>query len=173
AYIVNENMGHWDSVTKVWHSNYDYLGVTKKYSGGYGYTGTSSTWSYGDNTYTKVGDTWVPSTSAIAKQSKQYNYGDENCDYCGYGVVGKAGYCLECGTCDDCGDFRQDCQCWSGYYKNFDWDQRATARKALDASPCPTENGIPTLGYRKSADMDRAGMSCSDIVDQIDALESE
>ena len=168
AYLINESCGHWDTVTGVWHSNKDYLGWSAKYS----YTGGG---------YTKVGNTWVPSTTnKYDPITRSWSGAKGNCTFCGYGYVGKAGYCLECGTCEDCFQFRKDCECWSSYYRNFDWDHKTTAQKALETARkelnCPTENNVPTLGYRDNKpwakNTDRGGMSLSQIVDQIDAMES-
>lgn len=156
AYIVNEKAGNWDSVTGVWHSNYDYIGYSAKYPYWQNPKSYSSTWQ-GNPTYRKN-----EQGVYVADYSKS-----DNCVFCNYGIVGKSGYCMECGTCADCMQEREECQCYAGYYNSFDWNAQAISRKALD---CPRENGIPTIGYRSTADKDyaRGGMELNDIMDQID-----
>lgn len=125
-YIVNEKQGHWDEYTGVWHSNWDYIGRPAKTT--INYDSPVATWD--SRGWSRQGNVYVP------------KYADKgHCLYCGYGLIGKAGYCIECGTCEECGAFRTDCECWAHYYNNFDWDQKQIARKATD--------NIVTMGPKK------------------------
>lgn len=128
AYLINEKAGNWDKKTSVWHSNYDYLGRQ--------YAAPKRATSYHKNS----AGFWVSTSSC------------EFCEFCGYGLIGKAGYCIECGTCNDCGEFRRECQCYSSYYRNFDWNQSTIGRsvsaigqKAIDATKCTKELPLPEV----------------------------
>ena len=129
AYLVNEKAGVWDEYTGVWHSNYDYIGRSAKYGTG----------SYGPYWSKNAGGVW---TKTYPQSTKEWSRNGQ-CLYCGWGAIGKAGFCLECGTCEDCGAYRTDCQCYAGYYKTFDWDQTVIGRKALEsgtAASCGVRN---------------------------------
>lgn len=123
SYLVNESSGNWDTVTGVWHSNYDYVGRAAKYP------------------IASAG--WSQSKNGVYTYRSPYYQDSNSCDFCGYGLIGKAGYCLECGTCDECAAFRAECNCYSHYYRSFDWDQESIARKALDCK-------VTTLGPKNA-----------------------
>jgi predicted glutamine amidotransferase len=111
-YIVNEKEGHWDRITKNWHSNYDYLGWTK-YSGSYSSTATQG---------------WTPTTIGKRRSEIQKALADSTlCYICEFGHYTTSGYCDECGTCEECLENRLDCQCYLGASWNTDRDDISAA----------------------------------------------
>lgn len=54
-----------------------------------------------------------PNWPAVAgtTPARQDYYG---CVLCSYGVIDRAGYCLDCRSCQDCAEHVRDCLCWTG-----------------------------------------------------------
>lgn len=104
AYIVNEDKGHWDTLTGLWHSNHDYLWV--------------SSWAKPVTTTIAVGANGKPLPWWEQQETT------EDCLMCNYGRVNQAtNFCSECGTCQDCFEHSRDCQCfqrgrWLDAYKS-------------------------------------------------------
>lgn len=106
AYIVNEDRGHWDKATGIWHSNHDYLGD------GYDRWGATAT----PAAKTPESD-YLPQT--IGRSLAQIRADieaelDERCDMC-HGPFDHAGFCMDCSTCRDCYEPAKECQCWVHY----------------------------------------------------------
>lgn len=83
AYIINEGSGNWDTVTGMWHSNYDYLPWPKKY----------------------------PAMGSTQKEDQADFDDPTRCYFCGMGVD-TSGYCENCQTCQDCYEHFYECQCY-------------------------------------------------------------
>jgi glutamine amidotransferase len=86
AYLINENVGNWDSGTGIWYSNFDYLPTPR--------------WSY------------VGTSSKSARESAQVLLAEDRCVICEYGMPDMRGYCFACKACQDCLEDDRDCLCW-------------------------------------------------------------
>lgn len=90
-YLINESRGNWDTVTGIWHSNYDYMYVV-------------------GNSYKATAD------AALGINCGMFDFDDSDlidptaCDLCNQ-RVNDYGICTTCGTCQDCYEFEQDCLC--------------------------------------------------------------
>lgn len=108
AYLVNEKQGHWDSLTGIWHSNYDYLSPGR-WAGSYGY-GTGSYWTSPANYAYKSA---AESAEVFAGTDEGGAFESEQCYICQMGYTNRFGYCTECGSCIDCCEHERDCQCYA------------------------------------------------------------
>lgn len=92
GFIINEEMGIWDSPTGVWHSNEDYRYNWKTYK-----------------------SSVVPTMGGNPYASLYANDGSDPtaCLYCDM-RVNQYQVCTACGTCQDCLETSDDCLCWSG-----------------------------------------------------------
>lgn len=91
VYIINENSGHWDGYSGLWHSNYDY-----KYD-----------WRKGSYSTTGV----IGGCSVKAEPAELVD--PTSCVFCNQ-RVNDYQICTTCGTCQDCLEVSDECLCWNG-----------------------------------------------------------
>jgi len=96
-YVINENLGHW--FKGVWYSNNSYMEPKTR-------TITTWDWDYSDE---------LEDINELTGE----DFFEWDCLRCGKLMDATRQYCRECYSCLDCGDYLQDCLCYSPDRKDF------------------------------------------------------